>query len=79
MFTLLYNGLRAIGKLPEGKAGKSLSSFADAGSIAPWATKAMEHLAQAGIISGDGGRLNPVGTTTRAEMAQVLYNLLSDI
>ena len=65
--------------MPEGKAGRSLSSFTDAGSIAPWATEAMEHLAQTGIISGDGGRLNPVGTTTRAEMAQVLYNLLSDI
>jgi hypothetical protein len=25
---------------------------------------------------GSGGKLNPTGTTIRAEMAQVLYNLL---
>jgi len=32
---------------------------------------------EAGIISGSNGKLMPNSTTTRAEMAQVLYNLLS--
>lgn len=76
MFTLLYNALKAIEKLPEKKAGKKLSAFADADSIASWAMEAMEYLVESGIISGDGGRLNPTSTTSRAEMAQVLYNLL---
>ncbi len=29
-----------------------------------------------GTVSGSNGKLTPTGTTTRAEMAQVLYNLL---
>ena len=76
MFTLLYNALKVIGKLPEKKAGSKLSAFSDADAIASWAKEAMEHLVERGIISGNGGRLNPTDTTTRAEMAQVLYNLL---
>ncbi len=77
MFTLLYNALRVIGMLPEAKGGRLLSSFADADSIAPWAKDAMSYLAEAGIIKGSGDRLNPLATSTRAEMAQVIYNLLS--
>lgn len=77
MFTLLYNALKAIGRLPEGTAGKPLSSFADAESVASWANEAMTLLVETGTISGNGGKLSPTSTTTRAEMAQVLYNLLS--
>ena len=36
----------------------------------------MSVLVGTGTISGSDGALNPTGTTTRAEMAQVLYNLL---
>ena len=78
MFTLIYNALKAMKRLPRGESEKSLSSFADAGSIAPWAGEAMAYLVKAGITSGSGGKLNPQNTSTRAEMAQVLYNLLSD-
>ncbi len=77
MFTLLYNALNVIGRLPEGN-GRLLSDFTDADGIAPWALEAMKRLVETGIVSGDGGKLNPTGTTTRAEMAQVLYNLLTD-
>ncbi|HYE82487.1 MAG TPA: S-layer homology domain-containing protein, partial [Clostridia bacterium] len=77
MFTLLYNALKAVSKLPQGNAGKSLSSFSDAGEIASWAKDAMTLMAQTGTVSGSGGKLSPANTTTRAEMAQVLYNLLS--
>ena len=83
MFTLLYNALKAIGKLPQGKAlpdgntGKTLSNFGDAGDIAYWAKDAMKLLVETGIIGGSSGKLTPVNTTTRAEMVQLLYNLLS--
>jgi len=77
MFTLLYNTLKAIGKLPERIAEKPLSAFSDAESIAPWAKEAMTLLVETGAIAGNGGKLSPTGTTTRAEMAQVIYNLLS--
>lgn len=76
MFTLLCNALRSTGSLPRGNTGKSLSDFTDAGQIAPWAKDSMALLVQTGIASGSGGKLNPTQVTARAEMAQVLYNLL---
>jgi hypothetical protein len=76
MFTMLYNALKAMKKQPEGTSGKELSDFSVASNVAPWATDAMSALVKAGMISGSGGKLSPTSTTTRAEMAQVLYNLL---
>jgi hypothetical protein len=77
MFTLLYNVLKVINRLPLGTTEKTLSSFIDGGNIALWAYEAMAYLVKAGTISGSGGKLYPENTSTRAEMAQVLYNLLS--
>ncbi|HWR55621.1 MAG TPA: S-layer homology domain-containing protein [Negativicutes bacterium] len=77
MFTLLYNGLKTVGQLPQGDVGKKLSGFSDAGQVASWAQEAMALLVKTGTVSGSAGKLTPLSTTTRAEMAQVLYNLLS--
>lgn len=76
MFTLLYNALKVIGQLPEGDSGKTLTDFTDADDIASWGEEAMTLLVKTGTVSGSGGKLMPTDTTTRAEMAQVLYNLL---
>lgn len=77
MFTLLYNALKNIGKLPQGNSGKTLSSFSDAEKVATWAKDAVTLLVQTGTVSGNAGQLTPASTTVRAEMAQVIYNLLS--
>ncbi len=77
MFTLLYNTLKVIDELPEESGGKSLVSFSDADQIEGWAAEAMKQFAETGIVSGSAGKLYPSDTTTRAEMAQVLYNLLN--
>ncbi|WP_312635035.1 S-layer homology domain-containing protein [Oscillibacter sp.] len=76
MFTLLYNALNALGQLPEGDSGKALTDFADSGSVAPYAQKAMAYLVEAGVVGGKNGYLLPQSSSTRAQMAQVLYNLL---
>jgi len=76
MFTLLYNALKALDKLPEGSAGKTLSDFKDSSSVASYAQEAMSYLVQIGVVSGNNGSLLPQDTTTRAQMAQVLYNLM---
>lgn len=76
MFTLLYNALKVIGRLPQGDSGKTLSDFSDAGQIDSWAKEALTLLVETGTVGGNAGKLSPTGTTTRAEMAQVLYNLL---
>ncbi len=78
MFTMLYKTLKTIKELPAGKSGKQLSAFTDAGQIASWAKDAMTLFVASGTVSGNYGRLSPAGTTTRAEMAQALYNLLSE-
>jgi hypothetical protein len=83
MFTLLYNALKEIGQLPEGQKPpeggpeKTLSDFTDCGQAAPWASEAMTRLVEAGAVAGSGGALNPAAAVKRAEMAQMLYNLLS--
>jgi len=76
MFTLLFNALKAIDRLPQGNSDKTLSSFSDAGQIASWAKDAMSLLVETGTIGGSAGQLTPASTTIRAEIAQVLYNLL---
>lgn len=94
MFTLLYNALKVLNKLPRphGRAdgtaidqpgtsptadnGKTLADFTDSGDVASWATEAITALVKSGVVSGSGGKLNPTGGSTRAQMAQVLYNLL---
>ena len=77
MFVLLYNALKATSNVPKIMGTKTLAEFSDRGQVASWAKDAMTFFVQAGMISGTDGRLSPTGTTSRAEMAQVLYNLLS--
>jgi hypothetical protein len=77
MFTLLHNALRLIGRLPRTVCGRTLSDFSDTSEVASWARDAMTLLVETGMITGSSGRLIPLGTATRAEMAQVLYNLLN--
>jgi hypothetical protein len=77
MFTLMYNALKAIGQLPEGTEGQQLSDFSDSDKINSWAKDALTLFTQTGAIGGSGGKLYPTAETTRAEMAQVLYKLLS--
>lgn len=76
MFTLLYNTLKAIGQLPQGDSGIVISDFTDLVQIDSWAMDAMTVLVKTGIVSGSNGVITPLSTTTRSEMAQVLYNLL---
>lgn len=77
MFTMLYNALKLSGKLPEAGSGKTISGFSDSGDIAPYAREAMEYFVGAGVVNGSDGRLMPTTFTTRAQMAQLLFNLLS--
>ena len=75
MFTLLYRALGVLEELPDTDGSTSLSDYNDTDDIADYAKDAMETFVTAGIISGSGGKLDPLGGSTRAQMAQVLYNL----
>lgn len=78
LFTLLHNTLKAIGKLPRGSSEKTLSNFSDISDVASWAKDAITLLVETGIISVSGSRLSPMDTTTKAQMAQMLYSLLPE-
>ncbi|MCQ4936386.1 S-layer homology domain-containing protein [Anaerotignum propionicum] len=78
MFTLLYNAQKVIGQIPQGDSGKTVSDFSDASQIANWARESITTFIGTGAISGNDGKIQPLSTTTRAEMAQVLYNLLAE-
>jgi hypothetical protein len=77
MFTMLYNALKVIGKLPENGSDKKLTDFSDNESVASWAKEALDHLVKAGMINGCDGKLTPSETANRAQMAQVIYNLIT--
>ena len=52
-----------------------LSGFTDAGKISGWAKDAFAWAVGAGVINGKGnGILDPKGTATRAEVAQIVMN-----
>ena len=58
----------------------SLSSFTDASKVASWAKEAMGWAVENYVINGKGnGKLDPTGTATRAEVAQILMNLCNNV
>jgi enterochelin esterase-like enzyme len=77
LFTLLYRSLEKLGELPVGKTGGALTDFNDAGKISAYAQTAIRTFVESGIIAGSNNQLDPQGEATRAQVAQVLYNLLS--
>ena len=58
-------------------AAAELTAFTDGGSVSGWAVRAMEWACAEKLITGkDGGRLDPQGQATRAEVAVILTRLL---
>jgi hypothetical protein len=78
MFTLLNETLKSLGKLPAGTNGTAITRYSDADQIADYAQEAIKNLAASSIITGSDGMISPAGLSTRAQMAQVLYKLLSE-
>ena len=57
----------------------ALQAFTDGGTISDWAVEAMTWAVSDQVLSGkDGGTLDPQGTATRAEVAQMMMNFLAD-
>lgn len=68
---MLYRSAQSLGVA--GKEGQSLDSFADHGSVSPWAKQAMEWAYANGILSGnDKGQLAPQADSSRAEVSAML-------
>ena len=58
----------------------NLNLFPDRGNVSSWAVQYMTWATHRGLITGtSGGRLNPLGTTTRAECAQMIQRYATTI
>lgn len=69
--SILYRYL--VSKGGDISAAAGLGAFSDSGSVSDWAVQAMEWAVGAGLLNGkSGGRLDPKGHATRAEIAQIL-------
>lgn len=64
--------------LTESQADKLVGKFSDAADVADWAKTDVAECIQEGIIRGDNNnRINPNSNVTRAELVQMVYNLLA--
>jgi Bacterial surface proteins containing Ig-like domains len=54
----------------------SLDKFSDKAQVSNLAKPELAALVAAGYVNGSGGRLNPTANITRAEFAQVMYNVI---
>ena len=70
-FTTLNGGAEV-----KGEAVANLSGFSDADAVSAWAEDALRWAVGAGILQGSADRLNPKTTATRAQLAQLLMNIL---
>ena len=74
----LQRTLGAVGRGLAGGSASALSGFSDSGDVSVYAQSAVAALVQAGVIQGDnGGKLNPLGSLSRAEMAVILHRALT--
>lgn len=70
--TILYRYAKYMGY---STVGSSLTGYYDANSVSSWARDAMGWAVKNGIITGSGNsRLNPTGTASRAEVAQMFMS-----
>ena len=53
--------------------------FSDSGAVASWAKSAMDWAIYNSVIQGAGGRLNPTGTASRAEIAAIFVRYAEKI
>lgn len=73
---LVVRALRSKGEsLPTG-SNSTLASFNDRSSISDYALSAVTSLVAADVINGYKNYIRPQGTTTRAEMAVILYKVM---
>lgn len=73
MAVILYNYAKHTG-CGDIQNGTEILRFPDTGDVSDWAKQAMTWAVDKKIISGYGGKLNPKGTATRAQVAQIFYN-----
>lgn len=75
MMTLTARALKIAKKLKGEGSDTDLNKFADNTKIASYARTSIESVVAEGIIQGDGTNINPLGNTSRAEAAVIMYRI----
>ncbi len=73
---IIIRALDAVGMPLEG-AASDLSGFPDASTVSGYAIESVAALVRTGLIVGTNGKLNPLSTISRAEIAVILYRILT--
>lgn len=76
-FTILHNALPLLGISTSTPDLSVLDQFSDKDQIADYAKPHIAAMVSQGLASGSGGAIHPQGNLTRAEMAVLLYRLLT--
>ena len=75
---ILYHYAQVAEYVPH-QGSMAVQKFSDSASISGWALEAVQWAVNAGLISGTGGgMLDPDGTATRAQVAQIFMNFCQD-
>jgi hypothetical protein len=77
MMTVTARALKAQKKLNATGTASDISKFNDAGEVASYAVDSIAALVKEKLIEGNGSMLNPVGNTTRAETAVLMYRIFN--
>ncbi|MCR4430911.1 MAG: S-layer homology domain-containing protein [Tepidanaerobacteraceae bacterium] len=77
MMVLAYRVMKQAGKITETGTRQDLVAYSDGSKVADYAVESVAALVKLGIVKGTGTKLNPNGTATRAEVAVIIYRMLS--
>ncbi len=75
MMVLTERVLRMLNRLKAQASASELDTFADKALVADYAADSIAALVKEGLIVGNGGKVDPMGNTTRAEAAVFLYRI----
>lgn len=75
MMVLTERALRMLNKLKAQGTASDLDMFGDRSLVAAYAVDGVASVVKEGLIVGSGGKINPLGNTTRAEAAVFLYRI----
>ena len=78
MMTICARGMEYVGKLGTEGKNESALNFTDTNMISDYAIDSIAAMVSQEIVLGNAdGTINPIGNTTRAEAAVIMYRILS--
>ena len=77
MMVITSRALKTSGYKLNSATVNQLTGFSDANKISAYAGNDVATLIKNNIVSGNGAQINPLGNTTRAEVAVMLYRIVN--